>query len=122
MKSTPSAVSPNPMAGCSAETLTCTRRCDEGPSQGWNRSRILRWCPGTREVQVEGSKQQAAWPALPLEEWRDTKATLHRYCQMVGKVRLALAPFRNHWWHVTLSLTDRKSTRLNSSHVAISYA
>jgi hypothetical protein len=43
-----------------------------------------------------------AWPALPLDRWRATKETLHRYCQMVGKVRLALAPFRNHWWHVTL--------------------
>jgi hypothetical protein len=44
----------------------------------------------------------AAWPALPLEAWADTKATLHRYCQVVGKVRMALVPFRNHWWHVTL--------------------
>jgi hypothetical protein len=47
----------------------------------------------------------AAWPALPLDGWRDTKDTLHRYCQMLGKVRLALAPFRNHWWHVTLHVT-----------------
>ena len=47
----------------------------------------------------------SAWPRLPLEEWRDTKETLHRYCQMVGKVRLALAPFQNHWWHVTLYAT-----------------
>jgi hypothetical protein len=46
-----------------------------------------------------------AWPALPLDEWRPTLATLHRFCQMVGKVRLALAPFRNHWWHVTLHVT-----------------
>jgi hypothetical protein len=45
------------------------------------------------------------WPALPLDAWRPTKATLHRYCQMVGKVRLALAPYRNHWWHVTLQVT-----------------
>lgn len=45
------------------------------------------------------------WPALPLDGWQATKDTLHRYCQMVGKVRLALAPFRNHWWHVTLYVT-----------------
>jgi hypothetical protein len=45
---------------------------------------------------------RATWPALPLEAWADTKATLHRYCQIVGKVRMALVPFRNHWWHVTL--------------------
>src|SRR5688572_26867535 len=44
----------------------------------------------------------APWPALPYEEWRATKETLHRFAQIVGKVRMALVPFRNHWWHVTL--------------------
>jgi hypothetical protein len=43
-----------------------------------------------------------AWPALPYEEWRPTKETLHRFAQIVGKVRMALVPPRNHWWHVTL--------------------
>jgi hypothetical protein len=62
---------------------------------------------------VEESTVDGAWPALPLEEWRATKETLHRYSQMVGKVRLALAPFKNHWWHVTLSVTvDGLSTGL----------
>lgn len=42
------------------------------------------------------------WPALPFEDWAPTKATLHRYSQMVGKIRMALGPSRNHWWHVTL--------------------
>lgn len=45
---------------------------------------------------------EAAWPPLALEEWRPTKETLHRYCQMIGKVRLRLQPFHNHWWHATL--------------------
>lgn len=48
------------------------------------------------------SGPHSAWPALPLHAWADTKQTLHRYCQIVGKVRMALVPFRNHWWHVTL--------------------
>lgn len=52
----------------------------------------------------------AQWPPLPLEQWRATKETLHRYCQMVGKVRMALLPFRNHWWHVTLRLDARGLT------------
>src|SRR6478735_8419293 len=47
------------------------------------------------------------WPALPLREWDDTYATLHRWTQIVGKTRLALAPVQNHWWHVTLYLTSR---------------
>ena len=47
------------------------------------------------------------WPALPLDEWRDTYATLHMWTQMVGKTRLALAPPQNHWWQVTLHVTAR---------------
>ena len=50
------------------------------------------------------------WPALPLSEWRDTYTTLHRWLQMVGKTRLALAPMQNHWWQVTLYLTSRGLT------------
>lgn len=48
------------------------------------------------------STEAAAWPAVPLEEWKETCATLHMYAQVVGKVRLALAPPVNHWWHVPL--------------------
>src|SRR2546426_497184 len=47
------------------------------------------------------------WPALPLEEWRDTYATLHMWTQMVGKTCLALAPRQNHWWQVALHVTAR---------------
>ena len=47
------------------------------------------------------------WPALPLEEWRATYATLHRWLQMAGKTRLALAPMQNHWWNVVLYVTSR---------------
>lgn len=50
------------------------------------------------------------WPALPLDEWRPTKETLHRWCQIVGKVRMALMPRRNHWWHVTLAVSARGVT------------
>ena len=45
---------------------------------------------------------QNAWPALPLKQWQDTYATLHMWTQIVGKVRLALAPPINHWWEVPL--------------------
>ena len=51
-----------------------------------------------------------AWPALPLEDWRDTCDTLHMYSQVVGKVRLALAPWINHSWGSTLYLTTRGLT------------
>jgi hypothetical protein len=51
-----------------------------------------------------------AWPALPLDEWKATRDTLHLWTQMLGKLRLALAPPVNHWWHTTLALTDRGLT------------
>jgi hypothetical protein len=47
------------------------------------------------------------WPELALDEWKETYATLHRWLQIVGKTRLALAPMQNHWWQVTLYLTAR---------------
>jgi hypothetical protein len=50
------------------------------------------------------------WPALPFAEWKDTAATLHMWTQIVGKVRLALSPWTNHSWHVTLYLTARGLT------------
>jgi Family of unknown function (DUF5996) len=49
-------------------------------------------------------------PELPLAEWEATTETLHLWLQIVGKVRLALAPPRNHWWHVTFRLDARGLT------------
>jgi hypothetical protein len=46
-----------------------------------------------------------AWPALPLDDWKDTYATLHLWTQIVGKVRLSQAPRVNHSWTATLYVT-----------------
>ena len=54
------------------------------------------------------------WPALPFQAWRDTYATLHMWTQIVGKVRMALAPRMNHWWHVPLYVTSRGPRRRRS--------
>ena len=51
-----------------------------------------------------------AWPDLPLAAWQETCATLHLWTQVVGKIRLALAPMTNHWWQVPLYLTARGLT------------
>lgn len=48
-----------------------------------------------------------SFPEIPLEAWRPTKNTLHLYCQIVGKIRLAMHPRINHWWHVPLYVTPR---------------
>ncbi len=45
------------------------------------------------------------WPSLPLDAWSDTCATLHRWTQIAGKIRLAQSPWINHSWHVTLYVT-----------------
>lgn len=50
------------------------------------------------------------WPELPLAEWKDTYDTLHRWTQIVGKIRLALTPLQNHWWNSTLYVTPRGLT------------
>jgi len=50
------------------------------------------------------------WPALPLDEWADTYATLHMWTQIIGKIRLARAPMVNHWWQVALYVTARGLT------------
>jgi hypothetical protein len=55
------------------------------------------------------------WPALPLEAWADTYATLHLWLQIVGKVRLALTPWTNHSWHVALYVSP---TGLTTSPIA----
>jgi hypothetical protein len=50
------------------------------------------------------------WPALPLEEWKDTCATVHMWTQVVGKVRLAQTPLVNHWWNIPLYVSARGLT------------
>jgi len=47
------------------------------------------------------------WPELPYAAWKDTCATLQLWTQIVGKVRVALMPWLNHSWHVTLRVTAR---------------
>ena len=50
------------------------------------------------------------WPLLDYSAWADTCATLQLWTQVVGKVRLALAPRLNHWWAVALYVTARGLT------------
>ena len=51
-----------------------------------------------------------AWPQLEYAHWRPTGETLHRWLQIAGKVRLALAPHRNHFWEATFYLSARGLT------------
>jgi hypothetical protein len=60
--------------------------------------------------ETEVSAEMKLFPAMLLHSWGDTKETLHRFCQIVGKLRLAASVRRNHWWHAPFHLTDRGIT------------
>lgn len=47
------------------------------------------------------------WLSLPLNEWRDTRDTLHLWTQIVGKIRMKMTPLVNHWWNVPLYVSSR---------------
>src|SRR4051794_3468528 len=50
------------------------------------------------------------WPELPWQDWEPTISTLHMWLQIVGKVRMALTPPVNHWWHAPLYVSARGLT------------
>ena len=65
--------------------------------------------------QAMGARAEV-WPSLPLEEWKDTYATLHMWTQIVGKIRLVNSPRINHWWQVPLYVSARGLTTTAIPH------
>ena len=61
----------------------------------------------TDENHVSQATNDFAWPDLPYAAWKESRATLHLWTQIIGKVRLKLTPWLNHSWHVTLYITAR---------------
>jgi len=61
-------------------------------------------------MRQNAEQREQTWPALPLEAWSDTFATLHMWTQIAGKIRMAQSPWINHSWHVTLYVTTRGLT------------
>ena len=55
------------------------------------------------------------WPELSVERDHDTLAVLHLAAQMLGKVRVAHAPWLNHGWHVALQPNARGLSALPTS-------
>ncbi|HKJ87126.1 MAG TPA: DUF5996 family protein, partial [Gammaproteobacteria bacterium] len=64
----------------------------------------------------EEPHQVAVWPELLLTDWRSTRETLHLWTQVVGKVRVALAPWVNHSWQSALYVTARGLTTSPMPH------
>ena len=54
--------------------------------------------------------QPREWPRLRVQDWTETRDTLHMWTQIVGKIRLVNAPLLNHWWQVTLYVSPRGLT------------
>ncbi len=76
-------------------------------------------------MSVDVSSPQEIFPPLPLEAWEDSKKTLHRFSQVIGKIRLAAMPHMNHWWQATLYVTTRGLTTgimpYENTHFAIEF-
>ena len=52
------------------------------------------------------------WPELLIERDHETLAVLHLAAHMLGKIRVAHAPWMNHGWHVALQPNARGLTML----------
>jgi hypothetical protein len=61
-------------------------------------------------MQAPQAIPKLSWPSLPLDEWRDTYATLHMKSQIVGKICLALTPPSNHFWNIAFQVASRGLT------------
>ncbi len=72
----------------------------------------------SKVVAITERDRDQLWPALPFAAWKETCATLHLWTQVVGKVRLALTPWLNHSWHVTLYVTARGLTTSPIAHAS----
>jgi hypothetical protein len=47
------------------------------------------------------NNKEVAWPDLPLAKWEETYDLIHRWSQIIGKIKLEFSPLINHWWNVT---------------------
>ncbi|MCC5915014.1 MAG: hypothetical protein JJU46_11610 [Balneolaceae bacterium] len=51
-------------------------------------------------------EKTTSWPSMPaFNEWEGTCTTVHMWTQIVGKIRLELAPWVNHSWGSVLYVT-----------------
>jgi hypothetical protein len=62
------------------------------------------------DLACDSGMESMKWPELPYDAWRDSRETLHRWLQIVGKVRLSKSPWLNHSWQSTFYLTSRGLT------------
>ncbi len=54
--------------------------------------------------------QSNLFPDLHLNDWKETRDTLHKYSQMVGAIRETMSDPHPHWWHISLLVSNRGLT------------
>src|SRR6186713_717093 len=74
------------------------------------------WRPTQPAFDTAANVNGVDLPELHLADWRPTKDTLHLYCQILGKIRLATTWPRNHWWNVPLYVDVRGLTTRRLHH------
>lgn len=50
---------------------------------------------------------ETRWPALPFASATETRETIHRWAQLIGKIQLEWSSPVNHWWNTALRITPR---------------
>ena len=56
---------------------------------------------------MQSGSVMSDWPQLSVERDHETLSVLHLAAQMLGKIRVANAPWTNHGWHVALQPNAR---------------
>ena len=56
---------------------------------------------------MQSTNAMSNWPDLSVERDHETLALLHLASQMIGKIRIAHAPWMNHGWHAALQPNAR---------------
>ncbi|MFZ0033147.1 MAG: DUF5996 family protein [Candidatus Cybelea sp.] len=55
-------------------------------------------------------EDRGSWPDVAVSRWAGTKRSLHLYAQMLGKIKLAVAPLQPNWMFTALHLSPRGVT------------
>ena len=61
-------------------------------------------------ISNETRNDDSVWPDVAVARWAGTKRSLHLYAQMLGKIKVALAPLRPNWMFTRLHLCARGLT------------
>lgn len=69
---------------------------------------------------MSGATRHSFYP-IPLDEWEETKNTIHLFIQIVGKIRLKTFPKMNQFWHVPLYVSSKGLTTRSIPYFNLSY-